>query len=94
MKQLTLCHLDHCPYCRNARRAIEALKAENPAFEDLEIEWVEESRHPERTQGRDYYYVPTLYDGDRKLYEARPGQDYEEIREHLRAAFDAALAQA
>ena len=91
MPKLTLFYLDHCPYCHSARRAIEALKAERPDYAGIDIEWVEESRHPERCQDRDYYYVPTLYHGDDKLYEAQPGQSYEVILGKLREAFDAVI---
>ena len=91
MPKLTLFHLDDCPYCHAARRAIEALRSENPAYAGIEVEWVEESRQPERVKGYDYWYVPTIFLGHQKLYEARPGQDYEAILGHIRAAFDAAL---
>ena len=39
----------------------------------------------------DYYYVPTIFYGEEKLYEAQPGQSFEEIREHIRKAFDRIL---
>ena len=40
---------------------------------------------------RDYYYVPAMYIGGDKLYEAAPGEDYETIRENLRRVFEQAL---
>ena len=91
MEKLTIFHLDDCPYCHNARRALEELTAETPKYGGVAVEWVEESRHPEIVEGRDYYYVPTIYAGDRKLYEAHPGESYSECREHVKAALDAVI---
>lgn len=47
MKKITMFYLDGCPYCRNARKAIEELKNENPSFANIEIDMIEESEHPE-----------------------------------------------
>ena len=55
------------------------------------MEWVEENQHPEIVEGHDYYYVPTIYAGSRKLYEAHPGESYDECKGHVRSALDAAL---
>ena len=38
----------------------------------------------------DYYYVPTLFIGDEKLYECKPGQGIDQIREN----FDRVLQEA
>ena len=92
MKQIELFYLTHCPYCVKARRAIAELTEENPAYRDLSIRWIEESAEPELADGRDYYYVPTVFYGDRKLYEAKPGHDYSTIKKSLKEAFDKALA--
>jgi len=92
MKEITLFHLDHCPYCRNARRALEELTAENPAYGEIAIDWVEESREPDRANAYDYYHVPTIFHGDEKLYEAHPGESYEDCKAQIRAALDRVLA--
>lgn len=42
MKEILGFHLHHCPYCANAFRAIEELQAENPAFKEIKINWVED----------------------------------------------------
>ena len=91
MKEIFLFHLANCPYCINARKAIEALKFENPAYRDIQIRWIEETQEPEMLKGRDYYYVPTIFYGDQKLYEAQPGQDYDTIKENVRRSFDTVL---
>ena len=36
----------------------------------------------------DYYYVPTIFYGEEKLYEASPAHSYNDIRENIRLAFD------
>ena len=92
MKKLTLFHLTDCPYCHNAKRALEELTRENPAYAAVEIEWVEERQHPDIAEQYDYYYVPTIFDGQKKLYEANPSERYEDCKQHVQAALDAALA--
>ena len=92
MAKATICYLTNCPYCRNAKKALEALQAENPGYAALELEWIEESRQPELAERYDYYYVPSVFAGEEKLYECSPAEDYEAIKAHLRAALDRALA--
>ena len=89
MKKLTIFHLDDCPYCHNARRALEELIREHPAYGEIGIEWIEESRQPELADAYDYYYVPAVFAGREKLCEARPGESFAECRQKLRAALDA-----
>ena len=54
-------------------------------------EMIEESRQPELADQYDYYNVPAIYVGDRKLYEAKPFDSYDVIKENLQAALDVAL---
>ncbi len=91
MQKLTLFYLENCPYCRKALRALEALAAEKPEYAAAEIERVEESRSPEVAARYDYYYVPTVFLGGRKLWECSPADDYGAIYGSLRAALDEAL---
>jgi len=91
MEKLTMFYLENCPYCRNARRALDALRAEKPEYEAVCIDMVEESREPAKAEKYDYYYVPTIFMGGRKLYEATPGESYEACMAQVRAALDAAL---
>lgn len=90
MKKFVLFYLEDCPYCRYARRAMRELSLENKKYA-ADIEWVEESEKPEIAAKYDYYYVPTLFRGGEKLYEARPGQSYEEVKSCLKSALDRAL---
>ncbi len=91
MKEITIFHLDTCPYCIKARRALAELKKEVPAYAAVEERWIEEQRQPKLTEGYDYWYVPTIFFGKQKLYEAAPGQDYETIKGFVRNALDAVI---
>ena len=93
MKKVTLFYLADCPYCRYAKRALAELTEENPIYGEIEVEWVEESRHPEIAAEYDYYYVPTVFYGKEKLYEAHPSEDYASCKKNLKAALDAVLAK-
>ncbi len=86
MKKLTVFHLDGCPYCRKAREAVRDLVSGNPAFAAVEIEWIEESVHPEIADKYDYYRVPSIYCGGEKLYECSPKDDGAEIRRRFEQA--------
>ena len=91
-KKLTILHLDNCPYCHKARRALDELCEENPAYRGVAVEWIEEARESEAaSRYADYYYVPTIYAGEEKLYEAHPGDDYETIKAAVKAALDAVI---
>ena len=89
MKKLTLFYLTDCPYCHYARRALAELTQENPAYGTIEIEWIEERQQPDVAAQYDYYYVPTIFDGQKKLYETRPSERYEDCKRHVKAALDA-----
>lgn len=91
MKKITLFHLNDCPYCHNAKRAIEELKKENPAYSEVDIDWIEESEQPEFARKYDYYYVPTIFADGKKLYEAKPSEDYAACKANVKAALDAVL---
>ena len=91
-KKLTILHLDNCPYCHKARRALDELREENPAYRGVAVEWIEEERESEAADRfTDYYYVPTIYAGAEKLYEAHPGDGYDKIKAEVRKALEAAL---
>ncbi len=91
MKKITLFYLQDCPYCHYAKRAVKELTAENSAYDNIEIDWVEESRHPEISRNYDYYYVPTIFYGNDKLYEAHPSEKYEDCKRNVKSAFDKVL---
>ena len=92
MREIELFYLKDCPYCRNAKRAIDELTAENPAYADIQIDWIEEREQPEIAEARDYYSVPAIFWRGEKLYEAHFTHSYDVIRQNIRAAFDKVLA--
>ena len=89
MKKIVLFYLENCPYCHYAKRAVKELKDEKPEYSEIEIEWIEESQQPETAKQYDYYYVPSIFFGDKKLYEASPSEDYDACKKNVRAALDA-----
>lgn len=92
MKEVLMFYLESCGYCDKARRALEELFAENPAYREIPLRRIEESQQPELADRYDYYAVPTFYvDGD-KQFEAHLFMGYEEIKAAVREALDAALA--
>ncbi len=88
MQKITLFYLEDCPYCKFAKRAVKELNAENKAYNAVEIDWVEESRRPEISEKYDYYYVPTIFCGNEKLYEASPSEKYEDCKRNIKNALD------
>ncbi len=87
-KKITFFYMNGCPYCRNANIAIEELIQENQEYADIEIERIDEQNPPAGISGYDYYYVPSMFIGKEKIYEAQPGQQYDEIKEHVREVFE------
>lgn len=93
MQPLTIFYLENCPYCRNARRALQELTAEMSAFAAVKIDWVEESRQPALAEEYDYYYVPSAFLGREKLYEAVPGESYMVCKTRLSFVLNKALQE-
>ena len=91
MQKLTVFYLNGCPYCRKAREAVEALLAEDPAFKEVEMEWIEETECAEVADSYDYYRVPSIFLGREKLYECSPADDYETIKQNFECAMRTGL---
>lgn len=91
MEKLTLFYLEDCPYCRNARKALAELTEENAAYTEVPVEWIEEIRQPDVADKYDYYYVPTVFSGSEKLYEAAPGESYADCKANMKAAWGRVL---
>lgn len=91
MKTITLIKIDGCPYCAAAFRAIEELAATNDDYATTEIEIIDNNTQPELAgKFTDYYYVPTMYVGGKKIYEAHPGESYDECFANVKKVFEAA----
>lgn len=85
MKKLTMFYLETCPFCKKAFNWMEELKAENPAYKDIEVHLVEETKEKEIAEQHDYYFVPTYYLGDEKIHEGIA------TKEKIKAVFDKTL---
>ena len=92
MKKLTMIEMEGCPYCANAHRAMEALRAEG--YEAVQVDFIDENKEPAKTQpfAGQYYYVPSIFMDGEKLYEAQPGQSYDKIYVEVKRVFDAVRA--
>ncbi|MBR1646465.1 MAG: glutaredoxin [Selenomonadaceae bacterium] len=88
MKKITLIKIQGCPYCAAAFKAIDELKKIFPA---AEIDIVDENLEPSRAEKfTDYYYVPTMYVDGEKIYEAHPGESYDECFTNVKKVFEVA----
>jgi glutaredoxin len=75
MKSITVFITDWCPHCKRAATWIEEVKKENPQYKDIKVEIIDEEKHPEISQKYDYYYVPTYYVENQKIYEGGTTKD-------------------
>lgn len=88
MKKITLIKMEGCPYCAAAYRAIDELKKGYPS---VELEVIDENTQPKLAERfTDYYYVPSMYVDGKKIYEAHPGERYEECLANVKKVFEAA----
>ena len=87
MQKLNLFVLKSCPYCRQAKKWLAELTAENPAYAAIPIEEIEEREQKALADSYDYYYVPTFYMGSTKLPEGAATK--EGIRKVLETALHA-----
>lgn len=62
---------------------MEELK-KRPEYENIVIETIEETEHPDIADRYDYYYVPTFYIGEEKVHEG--GIFPEEVEEIFKKA--------
>ncbi|MDD3867728.1 MAG: thioredoxin family protein [Eubacteriales bacterium] len=86
MKKIMFFELKFCGYCRRAHKILKELLEQNPDYQKLEIEYIEESRERERARQYDYYYVPTFYVGEEKVHEGPV--DHQQLEAVLRQALE------
>ncbi len=91
MQQLTILTRERCPYCAAFRRGLSELVKENPAYLAVPLTWIEETERPDLADPLDYWYVPTVFAGQKKLFEASPADTYPTLKEACRAALEAAM---
>ena len=81
--ELLFIYMDGSPYCRLANEVLEDLFASHPEYKKIPLVKVNENREPEKLKGRNYYYVPTFFYGEEKIYEAQPGDGREKMEKIL-----------
>lgn len=87
MKKITMIKIEGCPYCAAAFKAIDELKKNYAA----ELEVIDENFQPQLAEKfTDYYYVPTMYVDGKKIYEAHPGESYDECFANVKKVFEVA----
>lgn len=69
MKKLMIFYQERCPFCKRAFNYIEELKNENPLYNKIAMELIEETLQPDFADTFDYYYVPTFYVDGEKVHE-------------------------
>lgn len=92
MQKVTFFYIDGCPYCAQARKAIQELIAENPDYGKVEFEEYEEHANEELADQYDYWCTPSMFIGKEKIYESHLFEPYEEAKAHVREVLDRALA--
>lgn len=75
--KIIMMYLNGCPYCNNAKRILEELNS------NIEIEFIEENKHPEIADSLDYYYVPSFFKDGKKLYEASKSDTYDIMKNKI-----------
>ena len=88
MKKITMIKMKGCPYCAAAFKAIDELKKNYPPIELEVIDKYLQANLAEKFT--DYYYVPSMYVDGKKIYEARPGESYDECFAKVKGVFDIA----
>ena len=84
-RELTIFELAGCPYCRQEREIIAELFAEHPEYASISIHRIDESKEPQLADRYDYYYVPSIFRDEEKLYEADPAWSRQEAKTRIAA---------
>lgn len=69
MKKMTILVLEKCPWCIQALKRVDELKSTRAEYHNLEITIIDEEKQPELARQYKYWYVPTFFLDDQKIYE-------------------------
>jgi thioredoxin 1 len=69
MRKVTMFMLRSCPYCMRAMQRVDKVFATHPEYRKVPFEMVDERQQPEIACCHDYYFVPTFYIDEKKVYE-------------------------
>lgn len=75
MKKVKVFYMEGCPHCRKAFRILDELKANNPEYSDIDMEYIDENKDVKAANAHDYYYVPTFFVDGVKLHEGVPTEE-------------------
>ena len=75
MKPVIMFVTSWCPHCRNASKILRELRSAHPEYADIAVDVVDEEKNQKLSASFDYYYVPTIYVGGRKMLEGVPTRD-------------------
>mgnify|MGYP000867571943 CR=1 FL=1 len=75
MKKIKLFYIEGCPHCRKAFKILEELKAKNPQYSKIDVEYIDENKDVVSANLYDYYYVPTFFVDDVKMHEGVPTKE-------------------
>ena len=67
MKPVKAFILQYCPYCQKAKRAYAELSEQYP----VPFEWIDEAKEAALADQYDYYYTPTFYVDETKVFVLR-----------------------
>lgn len=90
MKKITAFEYTGCPYCAQAKKAIEELIEENPEYGKVKIEWIEEHKHPEIIANYDYQSTPAMFIDKEKIYESHLYESFDECKASVKQVFERA----
>ena len=69
MKEILMFILPDCPHCVLALRFQNELLEEHPEWRAIPLRIVDERREAAFADAHDYWYVPTWYVGEKKVFE-------------------------
>lgn len=91
--ELTVFEYPGCPYCRQARKLLDKLTEETPAYAAVTFRRVDEVRESALAAQYDYKKCPSFFLGQKKLYEADPSWSEREVETRLRQMLDELLRE-
>lgn len=75
MKPVRMFMFEACPHCQRALAWMEECKKENPEYANVQIEIIDEKRHPDIADQYDYYYVPCYFINENKVHEGAASKE-------------------
>ncbi|EHL19720.1 hypothetical protein HMPREF9628_01236 [Peptoanaerobacter stomatis] len=75
MKKIRMFVASWCPHCNNAKAWLKELLNENEEYKNLHIEQIDIDYEKEKLVDVDFYYVPTFYVENEKVFEGVPSKE-------------------